>query len=69
MPTRPTLKPFRSFPDVDPIDSMFLLRAKKGPQGPTFALLECDGGDWRPKTTALVVAHLRERLPEYLVIG
>lgn len=69
MPTRPNLKPFRSFPDVDPIESMFLLRAKKSPQGPTFALLECDGGDWRPKTTALVVAHMRKNLPEYLVIG
>ncbi len=69
VPTRPTLKPFRSFPDVDPVESMFLLRAKKGPNGPTFALLECDGGDWRPKTTALVVDFLRKRLPDYLVIG
>lgn len=55
MPTRPTLRPFRSFPDVEPVDSMFLLRAKKGPNGPMFALMECDGGDWRPKTTARVV--------------
>jgi len=69
MPTRPTLKPYRSFPDVEPVASMFLLRAKKGPNGPTFALLECDGGDWRPKTTALVADHLRRTMGTYLVIG
>lgn len=69
VPTRPTLQPFRSFPDVQPVESMFLLRAKKGPSGPTFALLECDGGDWRPKTTAKIVEFLRAKLPDYLVIG
>lgn len=69
MPTRPTLRPFRSFPDVEPVDSMFLLRAKKGPNGPMFALMECDGGDWRPKTTARVVDYLRAKMEAYLVIG
>lgn len=69
MPTRPTLRPFRSFPDIEPVESTFLLRAKKSPTGPTFALLECDGGDWKPKTTARIVEHLRAKLPSYLVIG
>lgn len=54
---------------MPPTTSTFLLRAKKGPNGPTFALMETDGGDWRPKTTAMLVAHLRERVGDYLVIG
>jgi hypothetical protein len=69
MPTRPTLRPFRSFTDVEPVESTFLLRARKSPQGPTFALLECDGGDWKPKTTAKLVEFLRTKLSDYLVIG
>lgn len=69
MPTRPTLRPFRSFPDIEPVESTFLLRARKGQNGPTFALLECDGGDWKPKTTAKIVTFLREKLPSFLVIG
>ena len=69
MPTRPSLHPFRSFPDVEPVMSTFLLRARKGTSGPTFALLECDGGDWRPKTTAKIVEFLRAKLSDYLVIG
>ncbi len=69
MPTRPTLQPFRSFTDVEPVESTFLLRAKKGQSGPTFALLECDGGDWKPKTTARIVDFLRAKMSDYLVIG
>lgn len=69
VPTRPKLQPFRSFPDIEPVESTFLLRAKRGQSGPTFALMETDGGDWKPKTTALLVTLLRERMPDYLVIG
>lgn len=68
--TRPRLQPFRTFPEIEtPVESTFLLRGRKGQNGPEFTLLECDGGEWRPKTTALVVAWLRDRLKDYLVIG
>ncbi|HUW08460.1 MAG TPA: hypothetical protein VM537_01965, partial [Anaerolineae bacterium] len=64
VPNPVTLKPYRTFREIDQPESPFLLRARnpKNEEGvPEFALFEADGGAWR--LTAV------ERIKDYLAGG
>ena len=60
-----TLKPFRTFPDVDQPESQFLLRftQRKGAL-PLIALHEADGGKWRIQATKNIAEFLRANLED-----
>ena len=46
------LKTFKTFPEVDQPEIPYILRLKqRDTELPTFALYECDGGQWQIKTT------------------
>jgi hypothetical protein len=60
-----TLKPYRTFLEVDQPKSEFLFRLKSGAQDgvpPMMALFEADGGAWRNAATANVAEYLRKEL-------
>jgi len=57
------LKPFRSFPEIPPVESPFLIRFRsQKDQLPAVALFECDGGKWSTATTAAIAEWLRGKL-------
>lgn len=56
-----TLKPYRTFAEVDQPESPFLLRLKQGQtenQAPTAALFEVDGGRWKLQAIENIKAFL-----------
>lgn len=59
VPSPVTLAPYRTFHDVDQPDSPFILRLKKGPEGPMAALFEADGGAWAHEAAEDVAEFLR----------
>lgn len=55
-----TLRPYRTFPEVEQPESKFLLRMRKnGDRDVEVALFEADGGLWVTKACANVAAYLR----------
>jgi hypothetical protein len=60
-----TLKPFRTFPDVDQPESQFLIRFthRKGDL-PLIALHGADGGKWRIQATKNIAEFLRAQLDD-----
>lgn len=62
-----TLKPYRTFLEVEQPSSDFLFRLKAGAADgipPTMAIFEADGGAWRNQATANVAAYLQRELSE-----
>lgn len=47
VPNPVTLAPFRSFPEIDQVESEFVFRMREGRGGIEMALFEADGGAWR----------------------
>lgn len=64
VPNPITLRPYRTFREIEQPASSFILRLRSGKEGerPSIALFEGDGGLWRLKAVTRVAAHLRERL-------
>jgi hypothetical protein len=58
-----TLAPYRTFREVDQPASRFLLRIRKGHDGPTLALFEADGGPWKLAARAAIATYLNANLP------
>jgi hypothetical protein len=59
IPNPMLLYPYRTFPDIDPVASPFLLRVKASNNVPQVALFETDGGRWKLES--------RRRIKQYLV--
>lgn len=59
IPNPMLLYPYRSFPELDPVDAPFLLRVKATNNTPTVALFETDGGRWK--------IEARRRIKKFLV--
>lgn len=56
-----TLKPFRTFREVDQPESAFIFRYRKGRHGlPEIALFEADGGAWKLEAKSRIKAYLSE---------
>ncbi len=67
------LAPYRSFREVDQVESPFLVRFQEGhPYGETQAvacqLFECDGGAWQNEARERVATYLRGELPDGVVV-
>ncbi len=67
------LAPYRSFREVDQVESPFLIRFQEGsPYGEAQAvvcqLFECDGGAWQNEARERVATYLRTALPGGVVV-
>jgi len=66
IPNPVTLKPWRTFREVDQPSSIFVFRAH---EGPTLALYEADGSAWKLEAMQSIKAWLAEKLPDIAVIA
>jgi len=65
VPNPVSLRPFRTFPEIDPLTSDFILRIRKGGGVmPEAALFECDGGAWELQTAIKIKEWLVDKLME-----
>lgn len=59
------LNPFKTFPEIDPVEVPFILRLhQRGEELPQFALYEADGGRWKIETTKAIREWLKNQLIE-----
>lgn len=65
VPNPVTLKPFRTFLEVDQVESKFVFRIGEGRDGsPQFKLIEADGGAWKYAAMRKVADYLSANLQE-----
>lgn len=70
LPPRIELFAYRTFREIDPVASEFLLRLKGQPgQLPNLALLQIDAGKWKLDTMQVVATWLRRQLADAVVIA
>jgi hypothetical protein len=72
VPNPVTLAPYRSFPEINQVESDFVLRVRAGrSEGelPTIALFEADGGRWQIEAVKRVKAYLAARVGDIPVIA
>lgn len=55
-----TLRPYRTFIEVEQPESRFLLRLKSGDEKPMVALFEADGGAWRALASQRIAEYLKQ---------
>ena len=64
------LAPYRTFRDIDQVESEFLFRIRLNSDDvPTIALFEADGGRWRNEAANRIEEFLLARLPDLLVLA
>lgn len=65
------LKPFRTFRELDQVESEFLFRVRVDAEGkaPTCALFEADGGRWRVFASLLIRDWLEEKIKDIAIIA
>lgn len=66
LPNPVTLRPYRTFLEVDQPASKFVFRAKEGPQ---FMLTEADGGAWKNEAMQSIKAFMQQQFPDLAVIA
>ncbi len=66
MPNPVTLRPYRTFTEVEQPASSFVFRAKEGPE---FMLVEADGGAWKSEAMKNIKNYLEFEVPELNVIA
>ena len=59
LPNPVALKPYRTFREVEQVESLFVLRMQEGPRA---ALIEADGGQWKNVAALAVRSWLQEML-------
>ncbi len=72
LPNPVTLKPFRTFPEIEQVESKFVLRAKSGAataEQPLLALFEADGGAWRMQAIEAIGAWLKSTLADVAIVS
>jgi hypothetical protein len=70
LPPRIELFAYRTFREIDPVASDFMVRLKGDPgKLPSIGLLQIDAGKWKLDTMGLVAKWLSNRLPEDVVIA
>ncbi len=62
VPNPVTLAPYRTFVEIEQPESDFIFRIKQSNQGPTCALFEADGGNWKLDAMFRIKAYLEEKL-------
>ena len=69
LPKRIKLMPYRTFREIDPVESEFIVRLKGAAgQLPTVALIPVDAGRWKHDTSLLVKYWLVANLPKDSVV-
>lgn len=69
LPPRVSLRPYRTFREIDPVESDFLLRFKAQKDAlPLAALIPVDAGRWKTDTAMSVAAWLKRNLPDTAVV-
>ena len=70
VPNPVTLKPWRTFREIDQPASRFILRLRSGKdtEKPALALFEADGGAWKLEAVRAVAAYLRAALGETVTV-
>ncbi|MDP4095449.1 hypothetical protein OIN60_01410 [Paenibacillus sp. P96] len=66
LPNPVFLKPFRTFVEIEQPESAFVFRMKDGPSA---ALFEADGGEWKLRAIAGIKVYLDEHLSELIESG
>lgn len=61
VPNPVTLAPYRTFPEIDQVESKFIFRMKEGPNA---ALYEADGGVWKNEAMRRIKEFLVDNLKE-----
>lgn len=69
LPNPVTLRPYRTFPEVEQPASRFVFRAKGEDGDVSFALFEADGGSWKGEAMRNVANFLREQVSGLHVIA
>ena len=70
IPNPVSLRPYRTFPEIEQPASKFILRLKSGKEElPQVALFDADGGQWRLEAIQSIKAWLAEKLPELVIIA
>lgn len=71
LPNPVTLKPYRTFPEIEQPESAFVFRLRQGGNGPQAALFDADGGRWKLEAIQLIKAWLEqhEELASYTIIA
>lgn len=59
VPNPVSLAPFRTFPEVDQVESKFIFRMKSGPAA---AIYEADGGAWKNEAMKRIKEYLKKEL-------
>lgn len=65
VPNPVTLAPYRSFTEIEQVESEFIFRVKDGPQ---CAIYEADGGAWRNEAMKRIKEYLRKELGDEITI-
>lgn len=71
LPNPVTLKPYRTFLEIDQPESTFVFRVHQSAEGelPRCALYEADGGFWKNEAIAEIKRYLEAHLPEIPIIA
>lgn len=65
VPNPVTLAPYRSFTEIEQVESDFIFRVKEGPM---CAIFEADGGAWRNEVMKRIKEYLRAELGDKITI-
>lgn len=65
VPNPVTLAPYRSFTEIEQVESDFIFRVKEGPM---CAIFEADGGAWRNEAMKRIKEYLRKELGDEITI-
>ncbi|MDY5098711.1 MULTISPECIES: hypothetical protein [Clostridia] len=65
VPNPVTLAPYRSFTEIEQVESDFIFRVK---EGPLCAIFEADGGAWRNEVMKRIKEYLRKELGDEITI-
>lgn len=69
LPSAVSLRPFRTFPEIEQPASPFVVRLRKQGDGVFGSLTPADGGAWEIEARAMIKAFLNEHLPETAVLA
>lgn len=65
VPNPVVLKPFRSFQEIEQVESKFVFRMQSGPSA---AIFEADGNMWRNEAIIKIKEYLKENIPSTIKI-
>lgn len=69
LPNPVTLRPYRTFNEIEQLESTFICRGQKDGDTPKFALFEADNGAWQLEAMESIKKYLQNQIPELCVIA